>query len=119
MTATSQTWLITGASSGLGKSLASEALRAGYKVIGTTRDVGKAEASYPDFSENGGIWIGLDPAENDSYDRFMECSQEHNVDVLVNNAGYAFIGGVEDTRSVAIRCQPSYSAILFLAKFSS
>ncbi|KAJ5805938.1 Glucose/ribitol dehydrogenase [Penicillium pulvis] len=105
MTATSQTWLITGASSGLGKSLASEALRAGYKVIGTTRDVGKAEASYPDFSENGGIWIGLDPAQKDSYDRFVKCSQEHNVDVLVNNAGYAFIGGVEDTSESEVRDQ--------------
>ncbi|KAJ5657860.1 Glucose/ribitol dehydrogenase [Penicillium longicatenatum] len=105
MAATSQTWLITGASSGLGKSLASEALKAGYKVIGTTRDIGKAEASYADFSANGGIWVGLDPAQNDAYDRFVKCSQEHNVDILVNNAGYAFIGGVEDTSESEVRDQ--------------
>lgn len=117
MATTSQTWLITGASSGLGKSLASEALKAGYKVIGTTRDVGKAEIAYPDFSANGGIWIGLDPAQSDAYDRFVKCSQEHNVDVLVNNAGYAFIGGVEDTRSVAIRHYSIYFAMRPLAKF--
>jgi len=94
------TWLITGASSGFGKSLALEALEAGYKVIGTTRDVGKAETSCPDFSAKGGIWMGLDPAQKNAFDQFAKCSQEHNVDVLVNNAGYAFIGGVEDTRSV-------------------
>ncbi|KAJ5663532.1 Glucose/ribitol dehydrogenase [Penicillium longicatenatum] len=105
MAATSQTWLITGASSGLGKSLASEALKAGYKVIGTTRDIGKAEASYADFSANGGIWVDLDPAQNDAYDRFVKCSQEHNVDILVNNAGYAFIGGVEDTSESEVRDQ--------------
>lgn len=95
------TWLITGASSGIGKSLASEALKAGYKVIGTTRDVSKAEISCPDFSAKGGIWMGLDPAQKNAFDQFAKCSQEHDVDVLVNNAGYAFIGGVEDTRLVA------------------
>lgn len=42
--------------------------------------------------------MGLDPAKQDSYDQFARCSEEHKVDVLVNNAGYAFIGGVEDTR---------------------
>lgn len=94
------TWLITGASSGFGKSLALEALKAGNKVIGTTRNVAKAESSCPDFSAKGGIWMGLDPANKNAYDEFAKCSQEHHVDVLVNNAGYAFIGGVEDTRSV-------------------
>lgn len=101
MAATRPTWLITGASSGLGKSLSLEALRAGYKVIGGTRDVGKAEASFPEFSAQGGIWISLDPGHKDAYDRVAKCAQEHNVDVLVNNAGYAFIGGVEDTRLAA------------------
>lgn len=100
MAAPRLTWLITGASSGLGKSLSSEALRAGHEVIATTRDVDKAEAAYPDFSRRGGIWIGLDPAQHDAYDQFAKYAQEHDVDVLVNNAGYAFIGGVEDTRSV-------------------
>ncbi|KAJ5628494.1 Glucose/ribitol dehydrogenase [Penicillium lividum] len=99
------TWLITGASSGLGKALASEALKAGYKVLGTTRDVCKAEAVYPDFSAEGGIWISLDPAQNNAYDQFAKCSKEYNVDVLVNNAGYAFIGGVEDTSEAEIRDQ--------------
>lgn len=94
------TWLITGASSGFGKSLALEALKAGYNVIGATRDVGKAEISCPDFSAKGGTWMKLDPAQKDAFDQVSECSREHNVDVLVNNAGYAFIGGVEDSRSV-------------------
>lgn len=94
------TWLITGASSGFGKSIAMQALGAGYKVIGTTRDVSKAEISCPDFSAKGGIWMGLDPAQKNAFEKFTKCSQEHSVDVLVNNAGYAFIGAVEDTRSV-------------------
>lgn len=94
------TWLVTGASSGLGKSLASEALRAGYKVIGTTRDVASAESACPGFSAKGGIWMEVDPARKDSYEEFAECAAEHNIDVLVNNAGYAFVGGVEDTRLV-------------------
>ena len=95
------TWLITGASSGFGKSLALEALNAGCKVIGATRDVAKARISFPDFVPKGGIWIGLDPAHRNAFDQFYKCSQEHHVDVLVNNAGYAFIGGVEDTKSVS------------------
>ena len=94
----SSTWLITGASSGLGRSLALGALEAGNKVIGTTRDVSKAEASCPEFSAQGGIWMSLDPRQKDAFGQVVKCSQEHDVDVLVNNAGYAFIGGVEDTR---------------------
>ncbi|KAJ5921014.1 Glucose/ribitol dehydrogenase [Penicillium verhagenii] len=105
MSVTRSTWLITGASSGLGKALASEALKAGYKVIGTTRDVENAEAAYPEFSASGGVWIGLNPAQNSAYDKFAKCAQEHNVDVLVNNAGYAFIGGVEDTCEAEVRDQ--------------
>ncbi|CAL5869077.1 uncharacterized protein PFLUO_LOCUS3305 [Penicillium psychrofluorescens] len=105
MAAARPTWLITGASSGFGKSLSWEALKAGYKVIGTTRDVGKAESAYPDFTAKGGIWMGIDPAQEDAYDQFAKCSQEHNVDVLVNNAGYAFIGGVEDTSEDDVRDQ--------------
>lgn len=98
MAPTPSTWLITGASSGLGKSLALEALKAGYKVIGTTRDVIKAETQVPEFAANGGIWVALDPGDKEVHNQFTKVSREYGVDVLVNNAGYAFIGGVEDTR---------------------
>ena len=100
MTAASSTWLITGASSGLGKSLVLEALKAGHRVIGTTRDITKAKTACPEISAKGGIWVELDPSQKNAQDRFAKCAQEYDVDVLVNNAGYAFIGGVEDTRLV-------------------
>ncbi|KAL4966793.1 SDR family oxidoreductase [Aspergillus stella-maris] len=99
------TWLITGASSGIGRSLALAAFEAGHKVIGTTRDAVKAQQGYPEFSDKGGIWVELDPGAQNAFDMFAKCAQEHDVDVLVNNAGYAFIGGVEDTSEADIRAQ--------------
>jgi short-subunit dehydrogenase len=93
-----QTWLITGASSGLGKSLALEALEQGSAVLGTTREIQKAQEAFPEFEKNGGAWLALDPGSVDAYDRAVKISEDHDIDVVVNNAGYAFIGGVEDTR---------------------
>ena len=83
MAETRSTWLVTGSSSGLGKSLASESFRAGYKVIGTTRAVASAESACPSFSAKGGIWMEVDPAREDCYEEFVEYAAEHNIDVLV------------------------------------
>jgi short-subunit dehydrogenase len=98
MEKSSSTWLITGASSGIGKALALEALNAGHKVIGTTRDCAKAMESFAEFLPNGGIWAQVDPADEKSPDMFTKHCRDHDVDVLVNSAGFALIGGVEDTR---------------------
>lgn len=92
------TWMITGASSGLGQSLAIEALKAGHKVIGATRDVTKAEQSCPKFTKSGGVWLSLDPGQPCAHEQLSKCLEVYSIDVLVNNAGYAFIGGLEDTR---------------------
>ncbi|KAJ5280055.1 NAD(P)-binding protein [Penicillium angulare] len=105
MTDDKKTWLITGASSGLGKSISLEVLRGGHKVIGTTRDIPNAEATHPEFSVKGGIWLELDPSNKNAYDQFSQCFQKYSVDVLVNNAGYAFIGAVEDTSEEELRNQ--------------
>ncbi|KAK2589947.1 hypothetical protein QQS21_012369 [Conoideocrella luteorostrata] len=99
------TWLITGASSGIGKSLALAALRAGFKVIGTTRDVAQAETSFSEFSAGGGIWKQLNPSQNDAFEQFSKCAAENDIDVLVNNAGYAFLGAAEDTSEDEVRDQ--------------
>jgi len=92
------TWLITGASSGFGLAIAFAALSAGFRVIGATRDVPRAGKNSPEFAARGGIWIQLDPTHPDSEELFAKAQKEWDVDVLVNNAGYAFIGAVEDTR---------------------
>ncbi|KAI0972212.1 hypothetical protein F4678DRAFT_429620 [Xylaria arbuscula] len=91
------TWLVTGASTGLGQSICKAALAKGFRVIGATRDVARASANNPDFTVKGGIWIQLDPAAPDSFEQFARAATEYDFDVLVNNAGYAFVGGVEDT----------------------
>ncbi|KAI0912305.1 hypothetical protein F4823DRAFT_207782 [Ustulina deusta] len=95
--ATVSTWLVTGASSGIGQCICIAALDAGHRVVGATRDVARAAAANPDFVAQGGIWIQLDPAHPDSFRRFAQAQEEHGFDVLVNNAGYSFIGAVEDT----------------------
>ncbi|PYH79076.1 NAD(P)-binding protein [Aspergillus uvarum CBS 121591] len=99
------TWLITGASSGIGRALALEALNAGFKVIGTTRSISQAEANCPRLESRGGTWVELDPAQPDAYHQVVKVSQEQSIDVLVNNAGYAFIGSVEDASEEEFRAQ--------------
>ncbi|GAP89545.1 putative glucose ribitol dehydrogenase [Rosellinia necatrix] len=99
------TWLVTGASSGFGQSISIAALAAGHKVVGATRDVARAQATNPDFAPRGGIWLQLDPSHPDSSGDFARAQEEHDVDVLVNNAGYSFIGGVEDTSEEEVQDQ--------------
>ncbi|KAI0402509.1 hypothetical protein F4802DRAFT_575322 [Xylaria palmicola] len=101
----STSWLITGASSGLGQAIALAALQAGHRVVGATRDVAAAERTNPGFAARGGVWVRLDPARADAHDRFAEVARAHGVDVLVNNAGYAHVGGVEDTSEEEVRAQ--------------
>ena len=95
-----KTWLITGASSGLGKSLARHVLGQGHLVLGTTRTVDRAKEQYPGFEKEGGVWVAMDPGRADTYDSVLKMMEKHEIDVVVNNAGFAFIGGVENSRSV-------------------
>lgn len=94
-------WLITGASSGLGAALAVQVLKAGHRVIGTARDTSKARQSYPQVEELGGTWAQLDVTDVNTpkiVDNLIR--QEGGIDVVVNNAGYAILGGIEDMRYV-------------------
>ena len=104
-----QTWLVTGASSGLGTAIAESALRAGNKVLATARNPGKAASENPQIEELGGIWVRLDVTQADTA-RHVETTIRENggsIDVVVNNAGYSLLGSIEDMSEDEIESQLS------------
>ncbi|KAI0399907.1 hypothetical protein F4802DRAFT_620719 [Xylaria palmicola] len=96
--ARSQVWLITGATRGLGFNMARTALKAGHRVIACyrTRRPGDA-APWGELEALGGVWTRLDVSAEDTESRVRAIAAEHGgIDVLVNNAGYAVMGSIED-----------------------
>lgn len=94
--------LVAGASSGMGKAIA-EALSAdGYKVYGTSR---KAPAEGVDngsnATQNGGFvkMLQLDVCSDESAKAAIDFvkEKEGRLDILINCAGFALAGAVEDT----------------------
>jgi NADP-dependent 3-hydroxy acid dehydrogenase YdfG len=90
-------WFITGASTGFGRLLAEEVLKAGGKVIATARNLDKVkdlEAQYPQTAKA----LALDVSDAGQVDSAVTqaFAQFGQVDVLVNNAGYGVAGAIEE-----------------------
>jgi len=86
--------LITGASSGMGKSTAHKLHSQGYTVYGAARRMKKMQ----DLKEKGMSIVPLDLTKDAS---IVDCintilKKEGRIDVLINNAGYGSYGAVED-----------------------
>ena len=92
------TFLVTGASSGFGARIAQAALNRGHRVIATARNVSKAKESYPEIEQKGGHWLSLDVTAPDTQSIVEKAVQDHDVNVVVNNAGWALRGVLEDLR---------------------
>ncbi|KAI9698106.1 MAG: hypothetical protein M1820_007614 [Bogoriella megaspora] len=88
-------WLITGASSGLGASLAIAALRAGHEVAAAAGDIGRARPANPDVENLGGIWLRVDVTSEDTQSIIQRTVEEKKINVIVNNAGFALCGVME------------------------
>jgi NAD(P)-dependent dehydrogenase (short-subunit alcohol dehydrogenase family) len=90
-------WLITGVSSGFGRSLAEAAVKAGDTVVGTLRKPSQIEEFkrlHP--GKTFGILMDVNDARQvaDGVESVLE--QFGRIDVLVNNAGYGLFGAVEE-----------------------
>lgn len=85
--------LITGASSGFGKLVASELLGKGYKVYCAAR---RTELM-SDLVEKGAVSLRLDVTEDTQAVQVVKqiIDKEGRLDVLINNAGYGGFGMVE------------------------
>jgi short-subunit dehydrogenase len=89
--------LLTGASSGIGKAVASDLAQLGAKVYGTSR---KLSSGYTDESDSKfPKMIQLDVCSEESVSHVVNyvLEKEGRIDVLINNAGSGIAGAVEDT----------------------
>jgi short-subunit dehydrogenase len=87
--------LVTGASSGIGKAIAEQLLKDGLIVYVAARRADKMK----DLETQGAITLKMDiTSEEDLVNGINQIKAAHGgVDVLVNNAGYALYGSVEET----------------------
>jgi short-subunit dehydrogenase len=91
--------LITGASSGFGRASAEHLARRGYRVYGTSRKEKTADGSDRIIDGNSSFrMIPMDVRQNKSVQKGTEyiLSREDHLDVVINNAGIALAGSVED-----------------------
>ena len=90
--------LVTGASSGIGKSIATFLQSKGYKVFGTSRNPKNVE----DFSFE---IIALDVLKVETIDMAIDniIKKEGRLDVLIYNAGMGITGPIEDTPTDEMR----------------
>ena len=87
--------LITGASSGIGKATAEQLLQEGHIVYGAARRVEKMQ----DLIQAGGHAMKMDILKEEDIKATVDqiIQEQGKIDVLVNNAGYAVYGAVEET----------------------
>ena len=90
--------LVTGGSSGIGRSICEFLDAKGYKVYGTSRNPG----NYPDSKVD---LLELDVSDITSINFCLEelMTREGRIDVLINNAGAGIAGPVEEVPGLEIR----------------
>jgi NAD(P)-dependent dehydrogenase (short-subunit alcohol dehydrogenase family) len=100
------TWFITGSSRGLGRAITEAALAAGHEVVATARrpeQLAELTAAFPDTL----LPVALDVTDPEQAAGALHTATERfgQVDVIVNNAGYANVAPVETGSAEDFRAQ--------------
>ncbi len=101
-----KTWLITGCSGGLGRSLAHAVLESGHRLVATARE----SARLADLVQAHGDrvrTISLDITDPQACREAVRFAMDEfgSLDVLVNNAGYADVASIEEATEASLRAQ--------------
>lgn len=99
-------WFITGSSRGFGRIWAQAALERGDKVAATARNVASIADLQEKYSPNV-LTLELDVTKPEQVEKAVKQAHAHfgKIDIVLNNAGYALIGTVEETHADDVRAQ--------------
>ncbi|MFS4432265.1 SDR family NAD(P)-dependent oxidoreductase [Chryseobacterium sp. S90] len=101
-----KTVLITGASKGFGKAWAEAFLAKGYNVAATARNVETLNDLKDKYGDSV-LPLTLDVDKREESLAVAQKVQQHfgSIDILINNAGYALTGAIEETNEQEARAQ--------------
>ncbi|GAB3143562.1 SDR family NAD(P)-dependent oxidoreductase [Microbispora hainanensis] len=99
-------WFVTGSSRGLGRNFVEAALERGDKVAATARDTASLKALADTYGD-AVLLLEMDVTDRAAVFESVRRAKEHfgRLDVIVNNAGYAQVGAVEELTEQELRDQ--------------
>lgn len=97
MSTTSKVLFITGCSTGFGRQIAERAIKSGYRVVATARNVSQIE-TLTAGAEDRVLTLPLDVTDQDQITEAVaqSLSRFGRIDVLINNAGIGYFSSVEE-----------------------
>src|SRR5579864_5006534 len=100
----SDVWFITGCSTGFGRELAKLVLDRGYRAVLTARDPRTIEDLSAGHAGRA-LALKLDVTSKADVAEAVKAAQAKfgSIDVLVNNAGYGYVGAVEESEEDEVR----------------
>jgi len=102
----SKIWFITGASRGFGRIWAEDALKRGDKVVATARSLTDVAPLADKFGDSV-LPLALDVTHRDQIADVVSKAHAHfgRLDIVINNAGYALIGAIEEASEAEVRAE--------------
>lgn len=99
-----RTWFITGCSTGFGRELALELLERGEQVVATARKP-ETISDIVRMAPERALALQLDVTQRDRMAAAVDAARTRfgRIDVLVNNAGWVLVGGMEEAADSEIR----------------
>jgi NAD(P)-dependent dehydrogenase (short-subunit alcohol dehydrogenase family) len=101
-----ETWFITGASSGFGRAFAEHALAEGHNVVAAARNTASLDTLLA-IAPDRVLAVALDVTRPGHPEAAVAAALARfgRIDVLVNNAGYGSVGAIEETPEQELRAQ--------------